>query len=139
MSDIKTKSIEIVAPLGPSAFSEISGEVVNVSLCILRNTFPSPTRSVVFLDNAITRDSTETKSQTLRDARRNMESFGKYIVQDTLSKVPSCNMGVYWLPETLFNLLSQDENYLDNIFAITKGLKTGQDKRFVRFFGNALI
>ena len=126
-------TFEIVAPLGANAFAEISGEVVNVSLCVLRNLAPKASSSVIFIENALSEVNVETKGKALSNSSKYIHEGRKSLLQTKLSKVPSCNIGVYWLPETLLNLLIGEANSLSKIFAVTKGLKTGQDKRFVRF------
>ncbi|NLO33175.1 MAG: SAM-dependent DNA methyltransferase [Candidatus Hydrogenedentes bacterium] len=47
---LKEKTFDVIARLGPCAFETISGQVVNVALCILSNTTPETEHALMGLD-----------------------------------------------------------------------------------------
>ena len=131
---LQAATFECVCPLGPRAFGEITGEVVNVTLCVTKATKPTEQSEVRFIDVSAESGPEGKSSGIIRALKETSASQTKIIPQAKFAHIPSANFGTYWLPPTLFELLVNGHTPLETITAVTKGLKTGLDRRFVRFF-----
>jgi FtsZ-binding cell division protein ZapB len=131
---LSSATFECVCPLGPRAFSEITGEVVNVTLCVTRASKPSEQSEVLFIDVSAEAGPERKAAGIIRALNSGEGHQVKMIPQAKFTRIPSANFGTYWLPSKLFELLVAGHIPLETVTAVTKGLKTGQDKRFVRFF-----
>lgn len=120
---VRNHTIDSVLHLGPRAFPEIDGEVVQVaatSFSKLRNLDNKP----IFI-RAVDRTAEE-KSQALKDKR----NFFSKVSQLEFLGIPDCPLP-YWLPEKLIALFGRSkkvEDYSDQ----RQGLATGDDDRFLR-------
>ena len=120
---VRNHTIDSVLHLGPRAFPEIGGEVVQVaatSFSKLRNLDNKP----IFI-RAVDRTAEE-KSQALKDKR----NFFSKVSQLEFLGIPDCPLP-YWLPEKLIALFGRSkkvEDYSDQ----RQGLATGDDDRFLR-------
>lgn len=120
---VRNHTIDSVLHLGPRAFPEIGGEVVQVaatSFSKLRNLDNKP----IFI-RAVDRTAEE-KSQALKDKR----NFFSKVSQLEFLGIPDCPLP-YWLPEQLIALFGRSkkvEDYSDQ----RQGLATGDDDRFLR-------
>ena len=120
---VRNHTIDSVLHLGPRAFPEIGGEVVQVaatSFSKLRNLDNRP----IFI-RAVDRTAEE-KSQALKDKR----NFFSEVSQLEFLGIPDCPLP-YWLPEQLIALFGRSkkvEDYSDQ----RQGLATGDDDRFLR-------
>ena len=131
---LSSATFECVCPLGSRAFGEISGEIVNVTLCVSRAKKPSEQTEVYFIDVSAETGPESKANGISRALKSGTGNQFKRIPQTKFQRIPSANFGTYWLPATMFELLVSDHIPLEHISVVTKGLKTGQDKRFVRYF-----
>lgn len=134
---LSSGTFECVCPLGSRAFGEITGEVVNVTLCVTRASKPSEQFEILFIDVSAETGPEGKANGIVRALNSGSGNQIRRIPQAKFSRIPSANFGTYWLPPKLFELLVAGHIPLEKVTAVTKGLKTGQDKRFVRFFWEA--
>jgi hypothetical protein len=123
---LRETSIETLAHLGPGAFGEISGEVVNIVLFTLAKTPPKTDHRLTAF-RLIGPKSPEEKAAHLRNVN------GKIVTRPlqsrflTIPQTPVC----YWLRERFFELLAGKT--LGDVANVCQGLATANDPRFVRF------
>jgi len=125
-------TIETIAHLGPHAFAEISGEVVNTALFSLSNCLPIKERRITFF-RLIGGTCSDDKAN---DLRREIDNKSQEIVfskqQSVFIEIPDSPI-VYWIPDKLITLLINEERFSE-IFDIKRGIDTGNDKRHLRYF-----
>jgi hypothetical protein len=125
---LDTINIEIISQLGTGAFNEISGEVVNVALFIIRNIRIKD--NYLLAIQLVGTKNAEDKDNLLKHIIHKNQKIIFKVKQDNFLYIPETPL-CYWLNETFFKLLKgktiKDES---NIVA---GLQTSNDKRFVRF------
>jgi len=128
---LRETEIELIAHLGPRAFEEISGEVVNIVLFILSKKCPEKTFNIT----SFRLIGPKTPSEKIKLLKSNLSGGDKNIrnrlPQNRLlliKKSPIC----YWLPEKILAILSG--RVLSDIAQILEGLHTENAERFVRFF-----
>jgi hypothetical protein len=130
-SIFRETSVQTAAHLGPGGFSEISGEVVNCILFTIENfKLSDEHRFVAFnlTDLRSPRQKDECLIQAL-SVESNSRKFNRK--QILISKIPEAPFS-YWIPETFSNRLADSSTYMKEILFITKGIRTRDDKRFVR-------
>lgn len=136
---LRETTIETLAHLGPRAFAEIGGEVVNTTLFVFSRAAPrSQHRLTAF--RVVGPKSPEEKDSILRAAIASiapaMECDGRTHpaasrpVQSRFLTVPQAPL-CYWLRERFFELLAG--RTLNNVADVCQGLATADDPRFVRF------
>jgi len=127
---LREASIETLAHLGPNAFAEISGEVVNIALFTFRKEPPGPEHRIMAL-RLVGPKSPVAKERLLSDAvlSENRQVVLRPIQQRFLliPQSPLC----YWLRERFFELLAG--RTLGDEAKVLQGLATGNDPRFVRY------
>jgi hypothetical protein len=128
---IREVTIETIAHLGTGAFSEISGEVVNVACFVMNNTKPTNNSRISALRLVGIRDIGE-KAKYLK----NQNIIHKKLQSDFL-KIKNSPL-IYWFTNNLMEVLKRDD-YLHNISIVGEGLSTANNARFIRFFFESLI
>jgi len=150
---LRETTIEAVAHLGPRAFGEISGEVVNSVMFILARTEMRPEHRITALrlvgpkspqeKDALLRDSVRSLRESGSGAEREAEGVGHSANRSerlhpivsrplqarflTIPQAPLC----YWLRERFFELLAGRN--LGDVADVCQGLVTGNEPRFTRF------
>ena len=129
---LREASIESLAHLGPNAFEEISGEVVQSAMMTFRNHTPTNNHEIVAF-RIVGLKSAQEKAVILRSARLFGANQFRYIVLQaailSLLETPI----VYWLLPKLFALLQGSRRIYD-IADVRAGLTTADSKRFTRCF-----
>jgi len=131
-------TIETLAHLGPRAFGEIGGEVVNIALFTVAKVIPASKHKISAF-RLIGLKSSEEKDHFL------LESFVKYpdkpyyqITQNSLLAVPESPL-IYWLRPNIFRLLQSNSRICANnatgatLATVHIGLCTGNNARYIRF------
>ena len=128
---LKDTSIQTLVHLGPNAFEEIIGEVVNCVLFTLQKRPPTlnhrikcyrligandPLQKIRFLNDAIADDFHPSVSMP---------------IQDRFLEIPESPM-CYWLSEELIKRMSKDK--LENHSKIVQQVITSDNPRFLRYF-----
>jgi hypothetical protein len=130
---LRETSIETLAHLGPGAFGEISGEVVNIVLFTLAKTSPNTDHRLTAF-RLIGPKGPEEKKRLLQTALRLPNSNFTYIVkQQILLKIIESPL-VYWLGESSYKVFDGAEYFLGNQLFFSKGIRTSDDKRWLRFW-----
>jgi hypothetical protein len=128
---LRETSIETLAHLGPGAFEEISGEVVNTVLFTLYKKAPADEyRMTAF--RLIGPKGSKEKAAHLRSRNGMVLSRPFQSRFLTIPQAPVC----YWLRERFFELLAGKT--LGDVAHVHPGLCTGHDARFVRFVWEVL-
>ena len=114
---LKEKCIHLVAPLGPGAFSSITGEVVDVALLAIRNAKPTETSLVTIFD--VQSVNYDNKIALLKSVQLSPRKQTEFLLNPGLRIQIGSNGSE--------SLLSQ--------FAICpQGIKTGDDNKWLRRF-----
>jgi len=126
-------TIESLVHIGPRGFSDISGEVVNSVMFVLKNRIPQQNHRIhaitivdvegvseksIELLKAISRDSTVNNSRKYR------------VFQRVLHTVPEAPV-IYDAPEEIFKLFLLPKS-LQDVAVVESGLKSGDNDRWVR-------
>ena len=127
---LKSSTIEVIAHLGPNAFEEIKGEVVNVALFTFSKMNANDSHKIAAY-RLIGLDSPEKKSTALRSV---ITSGGNLLdeyfpVQMKFLEVPQSPI-CYWFSKSIFDLLKK--NTLNNYARVLVGLQSSDDHRFLR-------
>jgi hypothetical protein len=129
---LKENCIQTLAHLGPHAFAEILGEVVNAVLFTLHNIKP-PIEHTLIAVRLISEDNKVRKEQFLRYSNlRELQNLIFKVRQSLLLEIPASPI-VYWLRPKFFEIL-MSQHFLKDIAPVRKGLFTGDNQHFIRFF-----
>jgi hypothetical protein len=123
---LRETSIETLAHLGPGAFGEISGEVVNTVLFTLAKKPPATDHRLTAF-RLIGPKGPEEKDAHLRNGNHSVLIRPLQSRFLTIPQAPVC----YWLRERFFDLLAGKT--LEDVARVPEGLGTREDARFVRF------
>jgi hypothetical protein len=128
-------ALTTLAHLGPRAFEEIGGEVVNIAMFTLRKEPPFVEQRVAAF-RLIGPKSAVDKDRLLRRliVARTPDMLSTPIQADFLA-IPETPI-VYWLRPRFFQLL-QSTRRLSGIANVKEGLGTRDDARFMRYFWEA--
>ena len=118
-------NIDSLLHLGPHAFDEIGGEVVQCATFTIAKHKPSNDRGIYYrlVDG---RNSTEKENAFL-----NKENGFYGINQSNFEKIPGCPIG-YWVSEKMITVFRNDK--IGNIYQAKQGCATGDNNRFVRLW-----
>lgn len=119
-------NIDSLLHLGPHAFDEIGGEVVQCATFILTKCKPSTVGGIYYrlIDG---KNSNEKETSFLR---RENGLYG--IKQSNFKKIPGSSIG-YWISNIKLNALS-DNQTISSQFSPATGLQTGDNNRFIRLW-----
>src|SRR5258707_6918371 len=129
---LRETSIEALAHLGPNAFEEISGEVVQIALMTLENRKPFSEHQMIAFRLAGLKSVGE-KVKMLQQSQQNQGNIIKYkLEQIDLLSIPETPI-VYWLRPRFFELM-QKSRRLGDTTDVRAGLQTSDNERFLRCF-----
>ncbi len=124
--------LEKLAHLGPNAFEEISGEVVQSAMFTLRKRPPSVGSYLIAL-RLIGLKSAKEKAEVLRTASRDAVREYLFAVKQfeflSIPLSPVC----FWLGSSLLNGFASSRS-LGEVYAVQRGVDTCDNKRFLRLF-----
>jgi hypothetical protein len=127
---LRQTNFEFLAHLGPGAFEEISGEVVQNAMFVLSNT-ASFNNQLTAIRLIATKEYRE-KEEILRQVAANrMSQFVFRSIQSSFLQVPLFPI-CYWLRARLFDILAQDP--LSSVATTTRQVDTCDNNRFLRYF-----
>ena len=127
---LEQQTIECIAHLGPRAFEEISGEVVNVALFVLAQASPG-LQHRLWAARLIGPKIPEEKASLLgRAVQGTTLTVVFHPVQRRLLSIFQSPLS-YWLRDRFFELLAGQT--LGHVADVVQGLATANDSRFVRF------
>lgn len=118
-------NIDSLLHLGPHAFDEIGGEVVQCATFTIAQHKPSNDGGIYYrlVDG---RNSSEKENAFLR---RENGFYG--IDQSNFEKIPGCPIG-YWVSEKMIEAFSNSQ--MSNLVPVKKGLDTGNNEYFLKFW-----
>ena len=120
------QQIDNVLHLGPHAFDELSGEIVqNVSFVITRSL---PVHSGVYYRLVTGSDCSQKEKMFLSGSY-----IYKNISQDRFSKIKESPLGSYWATENILCMFEDNPN-LSSIAEPCVGLQTAGNSKFIRFW-----
>jgi hypothetical protein len=129
---LRETSIEALAHLGPNAFEEISGEVVQSAMMTLANRKPANEHRMAAF-RLVGVKSVGEKVKVLQQAKQLQVSRNEYSPkQSDLLSIPETPL-VYWLLPRFFKLL-QSTYRLHDLADVRQGLATADNERFLRYF-----
>jgi hypothetical protein len=129
---LERTTVATLAHLGPRAFEEIGGEVVNIALFTLRNAAPDAQHHLVAF-RLIGPKSPAEKDRLLKLAvSSRAEKAISRTRQSDFSAIPNSPL-VYWLRRRFFELLINEQR-LSQVADVRQGLATADNERFVRYF-----
>jgi len=125
-------SPELVVHLGPHAFAEIGGEVVNVVLMTLRRA-PDLYKVGIFWDLTAVVDKGDSLRRTRPEAGTSQGAWNRK--WSDFAQLPGCPIA-YYFPEPIVQQFSGP--LLDQEASVPAGMVTGNNSRFVRFWWERL-
>ena len=133
---LRETTIEALAHLGPNAFEEISGEVVQSVMFTLANRTPNIEHLIVTFRLVGLRSVAE-KVQRLQTLQQAKNDEAKSIIhQSIILTIPDAIL-IYYLSKSLLNILVSFPR-LRKSMELIEGPCTGNDKRFLRFFWESI-
>ena len=124
---IKTQQIINMAHLGPRAFDEISGEVVQVTTYVTQKRMPEDSYFSKYFRLVDYKSEKEKEDEFLND--RNNQHI---TTQSNFSKIPGSPIA-YWTSSTYIKLF-ESSRLLRSLVTTKQGLKSSDDKRFFRLW-----
>ncbi|TXI44179.1 BREX-1 system adenine-specific DNA-methyltransferase PglX [Methylophilus sp.] len=122
---LANRTIHTMAHLGARAFSEISGEVVQTTSFVLQKNHSNDFKPVFF---RLVDGQEAEKEMALKTNHFRFDNT----VQDDFKKIPGSPV-VYWLSNKLLELF-KTQIKLGDVCKLFKGLSTGENERFIRFW-----
>lgn len=127
---IFNKSIDSMLHLGPRAFEEIGGEVVQSTAFVLRNA-KIPESKGTYL-RLIEEKTAGDKRDKAKEAVRNPSVSYRYLVdQENFNKISGCPI-VYWVSESTYQLFSKKT--IGDYATTRLGMSTANNDRFLRYW-----
>ncbi len=128
---LRETTVETLGHLGPRAFGEIGGEVVNIVVFVAACAPPNPGHEFVAI-RAVAAEGPSAKSELIRSAVRSSGSALRTTPQqDFFLQIPDSPVP-YWLSPYLLRLLAGNERLSDHATTI-EGLNTTHNDRFLRW------
>jgi len=128
---LREASIETLVHLGPGAFGEISGEVVNIVLFTLAKNAPADDHRLTAF-RLIGPKSPEEKDMLLKEQCANNLSLTYAATQGSFSKLPESPI-IYWFRNVFFEIIAR-KTLLKYSANTLEGLNTTNNLRFLREF-----
>lgn len=129
---LRETSLEVLAHLGPRAFGEIGGEVVNAAMWVVLNAAPGENHHLVAM-RLIAGDGPAEKRASLLAELKGATGTGRNhyrLRQALLESLPECPV-VYWVGPEVLSILGQPLR-VANLADVRQGLITSDNDRFVR-------
>lgn len=124
--------LRIVAHLGPRAFSEISGEKVNIVLTNYQYKTKIPSKSIFF----DLKNSSDKKDHLLKIIQ-NGQTENSFQINQSVFDAISGSPFIYWIDAPIreyLNRPSLNTGEVDSLATIKGGISTTDNDRFLRFF-----
>lgn len=122
---LQDRTILTMAHLGPRAFAEISGEVVQTAAFVMQTRHFAGYKPVFF---RLIEGQEEDKRASLLKGEKRFDG----VVQDDFAKIPGMPVA-YWVSETLRKVFSGGK-LLGTLLDVKQGLATADNDRFLRYW-----
>lgn len=129
---LRSTTVEMLVHLGPRAFSEISGEVVNSILFVLSNYQPDGSNKIFAIQLTEAVNAEEKKKSLQNTIAGNYPTLLYHPLQSLFLKLPDAQL-VYQIADEFVQVL-QDSRRLDSIAEVKPGPQTSDNLRFNRCF-----
>ena len=120
------RTIQTMAHLGARAFPEITGEVVQTTAFVMQGKHLNGFKPVFF---RLVDTEQDQKEIELKSGLNRFDST----VQDDFKKIPGSPLA-YWVNNNFIDIFSTCNKLLENYPNISKGIFTGDNNRFLRFW-----
>ena len=129
---LSTSSIINMLHLGPRAFEEISGEIVQSTAFIIKKDKLEDYRSS-YLRLVKFRNAKEKEIKTL-ECLKNPDCGYYYIAkQDNFELIPGCPVA-YWISNNIVEVFLNYPSLKEKSISISEGIKTGLNEKYIRFW-----
>jgi len=128
---IKNKFIDTMLHLGPRAFEEIGGEVVQTTAFVLRNTDYEMAKGK-YLRLIEERTASEKRDKAIAAVKNPTESYCYGAVQKEFKKIPGSPIA-YWTSKKVIEIFKKNMK-VNDLAEIKVGLQTGDNNRFLRLW-----
>ncbi|MCM3443723.1 BREX-1 system adenine-specific DNA-methyltransferase PglX [Metabacillus halosaccharovorans] len=128
---IQNKFIDTMLHLGPRAFEDIGGEVVQTTTFVLRNTEHLKGKGT-YLRLIDEKTAIEKKEKAIEAIQNPTVSYRYSFNQANFNKIPGSPIS-YWMSDKISDLFEKMPN-LSEVASARLGLATGDNDRFMRFW-----
>lgn len=128
---IKEKFIENMLHLGPRAFEEIGGEVVQSTTFVLRNTSPIQNTNGIYLRLTEENTARGKKEQALKAIRNPLVAFRYSFNQGAFNEIPGSPIA-YWIDKNILEVYTGE--YIADKYSLKEGVGTRNDSEFLKLF-----
>ena len=126
---IENKAISSMAHLGPHAFEQIGGEVVQVCATVFSN--QNPSTPAVFIDCVDATTPEEKRCVLGRAAKNGGEGRRFRISQDFFNEIPGKLCSAYWVSDSMVKAFNEG-TLLGELMPGSVGIQTGKNSAFIR-------
>lgn len=121
--------IDSMLHLGPRAFDELSGEVVQNTAFVISKNQKDDAKGIYY--RLVDGKSCNNKKQLfLNSSEQGLKIYYPGIPQSNFEKIPGCPIG-YWVSESAFTTLKEAKS-ITEVASPKQGLATGDNNRFLR-------
>lgn len=128
---LHNKFIDTMLHLGPRAFEEIGGEVVQSTAFVLRNVEMSDSKGT-YLRLIEDRTAGDKREKTLRAVQNPSVSYRYSFNQERFNKISGRPIA-YWITENELKVFNENQ-LLDELTFVRKGMFTGDDNKLLRLW-----
>ncbi|WP_153976928.1 BREX-1 system adenine-specific DNA-methyltransferase PglX [Paenibacillus xylanilyticus] len=128
---ILNKSIDTMLHLGPRAFEEIGGEVVQSTAFVLRNVAVEQNKGI-YVRLTDEKTAKEKREKTLEISQNSAVSYRYLFDQKDFEKIPGCPIA-YWASKSIQNMFFENSS-LSEIAEPRLGMATADNNRFLRYW-----
>lgn len=133
---IEEKSIDTMLHLGPRAFEEIGGEVVQSTAFVLRESKVGDNVGT-YLRLIDYNTALEKKEKALEAVENPSVPYRYTTEQENFNKIPGSPIA-YWVSEAIINNFA-NKNILGNSYKAIRGLETGNNTLFLKFWHEVAV
>ncbi|MED4407011.1 BREX-1 system adenine-specific DNA-methyltransferase PglX, partial [Heyndrickxia coagulans] len=128
---IENKFIDTMLHLGPRAFEEIGGEVVQSTTFVLRNT-ESLKKKGIYVRLINEKTASEKREKAIESVVKKLLNYYYLFDQGNFSKIPGSPIA-YWVSEQFINNFTDCKNVDELSTAMVSGNKTAKNEKYLRF------
>jgi hypothetical protein len=129
---LSNMKIRVLAHLGPGAFSEIGGEVVNTAMFCICKSPPDKNGKSRFISAVKVKD-VKGKEEVIKKIPISENNIGYFIInQNDFFKVPGAPLS-YWVSDKVRDTFASNPS-LSKYSKAMRGMATGDNPRYVRFW-----
>lgn len=127
---INDKSIDTMLHLGPRAFEEIGGEVVQSTTFILRNSKCIEINNGTYIRLVDEKTTVDKKKKGIEAVQNPNVTYRYTFNQENFSKIPGSPIA-YWASENVIDLFNKR---IGNFFKANAGISTGNNEKYIFYW-----